>query len=87
VGVIVIVLLGVIILIGVALALTLNDHGLSEEPVDHADLGLPDRPLTADDIAGLRFRTGARGYRMEDVDRALDRISQSMRGPTPPTQQ
>jgi len=79
VGLIVLVLLGIIILIGVALALTLNDRGLSEETVDHGDLGLPDRRLTADDIAGLRFRTSARGYRMEDVDNALERIAESMR--------
>jgi DivIVA domain-containing protein len=77
---IVVVLLGVAILTGVALVLASRDDGLNEEPVDHGDLGLPDRPLTADDISSLRFRVGLRGYRMEDVDAALDQIAASMRG-------
>jgi DivIVA domain-containing protein len=75
-----VVLVGVVILVAVALALAYNDDGLHDETPDHGDLGLPDRPLTADDISGLRFRVGMRGYRMEDVDAALDRIAQSMRG-------
>jgi DivIVA domain-containing protein len=86
VGVIVIVLVGVVLLIGVALMLSLSDGGLHDEPVDHRDLGLPDRPLTLDDIAGLRFRTGLRGYRMEDVDAALDRIQQAWPGSQPPAE-
>jgi DivIVA domain-containing protein len=80
VGLIVIVLLGVIVLVGVALLLSLNEGGLRDAPVDHADLGLPDRTLTADDIPRLRFRTGLRGYRMEDVDAALERITQALYG-------
>jgi DivIVA domain-containing protein len=55
------------------------DGGLSEVALDHADLGLPDRPLTADDVAGLRFRTGLRGYRMEDVDAAIARLGDALR--------
>jgi DivIVA domain-containing protein len=80
VGVVVIVLIGMAILAGVGLALSMTDRGLSEEPSDHRDLGLPDRPLTADDVTRLRFRTGARGYRMQDVDAALERIADTMRG-------
>jgi DivIVA domain-containing protein len=79
VGVIVIVLIGIAILAGVGLALTMTDRGLSAEPTDHIDLGLPDRPLTADDVTGLRFRTGARGYRMQDVDAALEQIADTLR--------
>jgi DivIVA domain-containing protein len=72
------VLVGIVLLVGFALVLAFHDDGLPDETVDHGDLGLPDRPLTAADVAGLRFRVGLRGYRMEDVDAALDRIAQSM---------
>jgi DivIVA domain-containing protein len=72
------VLVGIAVLGGLALALSLTDRGLEDEPVDHPDLGIPDRPLTASDISGLRFRIGWRGYRMDDVDAALDRLAQSM---------
>jgi DivIVA domain-containing protein len=80
---IVVVLAGVIVLLGFALMLSLNDDGLPDEVVDHGDLGMPDRQLSADDVAGLRFRTGFRGYRMEDVDAALARLAQSMRANGP----
>ena len=73
-----IVLLGVVVVVGLAVLLTLHEGGLGDAPVDHGDLGLPDRVLTADDIPRLRFRTGLRGYRMEDVDAALDRIAQAL---------
>jgi DivIVA domain-containing protein len=79
VAVIAVVLIGVLILLGVALLLAFRDDGLTEEPVDHGDLGLPDRPLTAADIPSLRFRTAVRGYRMEDVDAALDRLGAALR--------
>jgi DivIVA domain-containing protein len=76
---IVCILIGVALLGGVAVALSLTDRGLEDEPVDHRDLGLPDRPLTADDVSGLRFRVGWRGYRMDDVDVALDRLAAALR--------
>lgn len=78
-GIIAIALVALLIVVGGALVLMIPSDGLSEEPVDHVDLGLPDRPLRADDIARLRFRTGLRGYRMEDVDAALDRIAEALR--------
>jgi DivIVA domain-containing protein len=86
--VIVIVLLGIVILAGVALFLSAMGRGeLSNETVDHVDLGLPDRTLTPDDVGRLRFRTGLRGYRMEDVDAALAQIAASMRAAEVPTDQ
>jgi DivIVA domain-containing protein len=84
-GLIVVVLVGVVILLAAALVLSFTDGGLREEPVDHVDLGLPDRTLTADDIAGLRFRVCVRGYRMQDVDAALDRLAQALRAVQPPS--
>jgi DivIVA domain-containing protein len=80
---ILLVLLGVAILVAVALVLAFNEDGLQDEPPDYGDLGLPDRLLDADDIPRLRFRIGLRGYRMEDVDAALDRVAQSMRDTEP----
>lgn len=82
---ILLVLLGVAILVVVALVLAFNEDGLHDEPIDHGDLGLPDRLLNADDIHRLRFRIGLRGYRMEDVDAAMDRLAESMRDAEPPT--
>ncbi|HTR69504.1 MAG TPA: DivIVA domain-containing protein [Mycobacteriales bacterium] len=79
-----ILIVGVAVLVGLAVLLSARDGGMSEEVVDHPDLGIPDRALTADDVAGLRFRTGLRGYRMEDVDAALERIEASMRSAEPP---
>jgi DivIVA domain-containing protein len=76
---ILLVLLGVAILVVVALVLAFYEDGLQDEPPDYGDLGLPDRLLDAEDIPRLRFRIGLRGYRMEDVDAALDRVAQSMR--------
>lgn len=71
-------LVGIAILCGLAIALSMLDRGLEDEPVDHPDLGVPDRPLTAADVPGLRFRVGWRGYRMDDVDAALARLAQSL---------
>jgi DivIVA domain-containing protein len=83
---IVLVLVGVAVLIGVALVLSFKDDGLPDETIDHGDFGIPDRPLTPDDIPRLRFRIGWRGYRMEDVDAALDRVAESMRREAPPAE-
>ena len=33
-----------------------------------------DRPLTAEDLATVRFTTAFRGYRMSEVDALLDRL-------------
>ena len=43
---------------------------------DRAPLALPDdRPLDGDDVDGVRFAVGLRGYRMDEVDDVLDRLS------------
>lgn len=79
----IIVLVGIALLLGVALVLSMYDGGLSEVTIDHGDLGLPDRPLTVADLPGLRFRTGVRGYRMEDVDAAIARLGEALALATP----
>ena len=73
-AVVVVVLLGIALLTGFAVVLALTESPLSVEPVDRVDSGLPEHPITAADIGGLRFRIGLRGYRMDDVDAALERI-------------
>ncbi|HVV74978.1 MAG TPA: DivIVA domain-containing protein [Mycobacteriales bacterium] len=72
--VVAIAVVGVALLTGIAVVLGLVDASMSSEPVDRPDDGLPDRPLTSQDVSGMRFRIGLRGYRMDDVDTALDRL-------------
>jgi DivIVA domain-containing protein len=42
-------------------------------------LELPVGRFTADDVDGLHFSLGLRGYRMDEVDQVLDRISGELR--------
>jgi DivIVA domain-containing protein len=73
------VLLGVVVVLGVALLLASVGGGLPAAEPDAADPALPtDRVLTSDDIPRLRFRLALRGYRMEDVDSALDAVHRSL---------
>jgi DivIVA domain-containing protein len=39
-----------------------------------------DGPLTAEDLAGVRFTTALRGYRTSEVDALLDRLITEMQG-------
>jgi DivIVA domain-containing protein len=49
--------------------------GLSEPESSIPDAGLPEGTLRPGDVAGLRFSLAFRGYRMDQVDDALDRLS------------
>jgi len=52
---------------------------MSEVYDDRPDTSLPaGRPLTADDLRGVRINTGVRGYRMDEVDALLSRIEAEM---------
>lgn len=80
------VVVAVAILVGVALLASGRFATLDDEPVDTADLGLPEgRLLRSDDIPRLRFRTVAgirgavRGYRMSDVDAAMQQVCEALR--------
>jgi DivIVA domain-containing protein len=76
---VVVIVVGALILIGIAVMLSLVGDTLEPEPVDGPDLGLPaDRPLTSADVPGLRFRTGLRGYRMADVDAAFASLAEAL---------
>jgi DivIVA domain-containing protein len=70
---------GVVVLLGLAFVLARNGSGIEDEPDDGVDSGLPvDRPVRSDDIPRLRFRIGLRGYRMSDVDAALDALQSAL---------
>jgi DivIVA domain-containing protein len=76
---VVVVVLGALILIGFAVMLSLLGDTLEPDVPDSPDLGLPaDRPLTAADVPRLKFRTGLRGYRMEDVDAAFAGLTEAL---------
>lgn len=47
--------------------------GLAEATRSTPDHGLPPEPEAAD-VAGVRFDTAPRGYRMDDVDARLERL-------------
>ncbi|MEJ5944930.1 DivIVA domain-containing protein [Pseudokineococcus basanitobsidens] len=48
--------------------------GLEEPTTSRPLRALPDGPLAAEDIDRVRFSLGLRGYRMDEVDAALDRV-------------
>jgi DivIVA domain-containing protein len=53
--------------------------GLPEPTTTVPPLELPADRFTADDVDGLHFSLGLRGYRMDEVDQVLDRISSELR--------
>ncbi len=65
-----------IVLLGAAAIAAAGGLGqMSRDPVrDIYRQDLPDRPLTADDLDGLRFGVALRGYSMAQVDEILDRL-------------
>jgi len=72
-------LLGVLaVLFAAAVVATRGGGELAEAPADAADLGLPDGPLRASDVEALRFPLAVRGYRMAEVDAALERLADEL---------
>ena len=65
----------VAVVAAVALAV-LGDGGVLKDadPERVQDRLPPDRPLVRADVEAVRLPTGARGYRMADVDEVLDRL-------------
>jgi DivIVA domain-containing protein len=70
-------LLAAILVIAVGALLAVGRLGeLPEVEPDRAPLALPeDRPLAREDVDGVRFAVGMRGYRMDEVDDVLDRLA------------
>ena len=64
------------IIFGVTVMIGGGDPGLTPAEPDGRALPLPgDRPLGEDDVARTRFDTAFRGYRMSQVDQALQRAA------------
>lgn len=64
------------VLFGVAAVAAGRGGSMAEAYPDRPDPALPaDRPLTGEDLAGLRFGVCLRGYRMAEVDQALRRMA------------
>ncbi len=71
-----------VVLVGLTVAAVFGrvDGSLTEPTSSLSYLPLPDEPLTPADIADLRLDTGWRGYRMEQVDEVIDRLSAEIAG-------
>jgi DivIVA domain-containing protein len=64
-----------LLVFGVAIAITGRGRGLVDDDPDRADNALPSgRPLVGRDIEDVKFSIALRGYRMDEVDAALDRV-------------
>jgi DivIVA domain-containing protein len=64
------------IVFGVTVMVSGNDPGLTAVEPDGRALPLPsDRPLGEEDVTRTRFDTALRGYRMSQVDQALQRAA------------
>lgn len=69
-----------LVVVAVAVAVATGRGGrLAAAPVDRLLIGLPDGQVTGDDVAALRFSVVVRGYRMDEVDEALDRLEAELR--------
>lgn len=61
---------------GVAVVAAGRGGSLPEEYDDRPDVRIPaEGPLTGDDLRGVRFSLGVRGYRMSEVDALLARLA------------
>src|SRR4051794_5812143 len=59
-------------------ASVLLGRGETQPPaeLDHSPVELPDdRPVTADDVRGLRISVAFRGYRMSEIDWLLEQLA------------
>ena len=69
----ILVVLAVIAAVG-AVAAGVVHGGLPSPTSSVPEAVLPDGALTSHDLDGLRFPLGLRGYRMREVDAAIDRL-------------
>jgi DivIVA domain-containing protein len=62
-------------LFGVAAVSVGHGSAMSDAAPDRRDPLLPGRRIAPEDVEGLRFTMAVRGYRMDEVDAVLDRLS------------
>ena len=75
-------LLIVVLLIGLTAAAVMGRIGggsMAEPTSSQAFSGVPDGPLSSDDLGRLRFDQGLRGYRMDQVDEVIDALGARLR--------
>jgi DivIVA domain-containing protein len=79
--VIVFFLLIVVLLIGLTAAAVMGRIGgfMAEPTSTQAFSGVPTESLSADDVGALHFDQALRGYRMDQVDEAIDAIAARLR--------
>ncbi|MFI7588511.1 DivIVA domain-containing protein [Spongisporangium articulatum] len=58
----------------------LSGGSLEEVPGTVPERALPPRPLTGQDVEAVRFVPALRGYRMDQVDAAMDRLGAEIDG-------
>lgn len=79
------VLLGILVVLGAALVLLGRlDSAARDDPTESRTFP-PPGGWTPESIGGLRFRVGLRGYRMDEVDAALESLASELRDRTPDT--
>lgn len=52
--------------------------GLPDAESTVPEAPLPEGQVTVDDVSSVRFSVGLRGYRMDEVDAVLDRLSEAL---------
>ena len=72
----IVVLLVIVAALGAAAVVLAGRSGRQADfAPDRARFVLPDEPLHAADVDGVRFAVGLRGYRMDQVDEVMDRLA------------
>ena len=69
-------ILGVLAVLFIAAAVATREGPiLADAPPDIADVDLPAGPLQPEDLRAVRFALAVRGYRMDEVDRVIERAA------------
>lgn len=68
-------LLVIAVVVGIGVVAAGHGDGLPDAPPDRGGALLPVGPMGPDDVVALHFSVGLRGYRMDEVDDVLDRLT------------